>query len=77
MVKSKVSPQSGCSLEAVEPYQLTLVRISSYWLKYQSRVTSINQYLNQIILNNYQLIQTNYRLRMTKTEYALVWDSIC
>ena len=53
-------------------YQLTSVRVSSYWLKYQRRVTCIKQYLNQIILNNYQLIQTNYRLRMTKAEYALV-----
>ena len=36
------------------------------------RLTDTNQYLDWIILTNYQLILNNYWLRMTNTEYAVV-----
>ena len=35
----------------------------------------MDRYLDWIILT-YQLIQANYQLRITKTEYAVVWFSI-
>ena len=53
----------------IKRYQLILLRNVQYGLKYQMSLTNMNPHLVWIIL-------TNYWWRMTKTEFALVSDSI-
>ena len=56
-----------------------LVNIGKYWLvsvRILFEAHQINGYLDRAILTNQRLIATNYWLRTTKTEYAVVRDSI-
>ena len=60
-------------------YKKVWVNIGKDWLIcYNSGwvLPIFNQYLDGIILTNDQLILPNYWLRITKTKYAVVWDSI-
>ena len=51
-----------------------ILNVGKDWLISVKMLVDI--YLDWIILTNYWLILTNYMLKMAKTKYAVVWDSV-